>query len=51
MAASSGPDIVRQWWEREFAADNGVTDAPESHYSNWFPLRLPERIYRHSVRR
>src|ERR1700730_6180434 len=45
----SGPEIVRRWWDREFAADNGVTCEPEVHYSNWFPLQLPPRIYRHSA--
>lgn len=28
--------------------DSGVDDAPELHYSNWFPLQLPDRIYRYS---
>ena len=46
---STGAETVRRWWEREFAADDGVTGAPEIHYSNWFPLRLPSHIYRHSA--
>ena len=45
----SGAEIVRRWWEREFAADDGVTREPEIHYSNWFPLRLPSCIHRHSA--
>ena len=47
-SAASGPDVVRQWWGREFAADTGVTEEPEVHYSNWFPIELPKRIYRYS---
>ncbi len=43
-----GPDVVRRWWEREFAVDSGVDDTPELHYSNWFPLQLTDRIYRYS---
>ena len=43
-----GPEIVRRWWEREFTADNGVTNEPEVHYSNWFRVQLPDRFYRHS---
>ena len=45
----SGPETVRGWWEREFAADNGVSKEPEIHYSNWFSVQLPSRIYRHSA--
>jgi hypothetical protein len=44
-----GPNTVRLWWEREFAADNGVTNEPEVHYSNWFPIQLPPRIYRYTT--
>ena len=46
---SSGTATVRRWWEREFAADDGVIGEPEIHYSNWFPLRLPSCIHRHSA--
>ena len=45
---SGGPDVVRRWWEREFAVDSGVDDVSEPHYSNWFPVQLPDRIYRYS---
>lgn len=44
-----GADVVRQWWEREFAADTGVSAEPEVHYSNWFPIELPRTIYRYST--
>jgi len=44
-----GPNTVRLWWEREFAADNGVTNEPEVHYSNWFPIQLPLQIYRYAT--
>ena len=47
--SSRGADVVRRWWEREYAADKGVIGTPETHYSNWFPLQLPSRIYRYSA--
>jgi hypothetical protein len=46
---TEGPALVRQWWDREFAADGSVSETPEVHYSNWFPVELPDRIFRHSV--
>ena len=46
---SNGTETVRRWWEREFAADSGVTEEQETHYSNWFPVQFPARIYRHSA--
>jgi hypothetical protein len=46
---TEGPELVRQWWDREFAADGSVSEIPEVHYSNWFSLELPDRIFRHSV--
>ena len=46
---SSGAETVRRWWDREFAADGGVTGQPEIHYSNWYPVQLPPYIYRYSV--
>lgn len=46
---SIGFETVRRWWDVEFGAAEGVTDAPERHFSNWFPLVLPDHIYLHSL--
>ena len=48
-SASDGLDFVRKWWEAAYAADGGVSNTSEPHYSNWFSLRLPDRIYRYSM--
>jgi hypothetical protein len=48
-STTNGHDIVRQWWERERTAESGITDEPEVHYSNWFPLELPKFIYRYTM--
>lgn len=46
---SIGFETVQRWWEVEFGAAGCVTNAPERHFSNWFPLVLPEHIYVHSL--
>jgi hypothetical protein len=46
---SDPADVVRRWWEREFAPDTRVINEPEVHYSNWFPMQLPPHLYRYSL--
>lgn len=42
-------DAVRTWWEGEFNVEAGTSDGEEVHYSNWFDVRLPEKIYVHTL--
>jgi hypothetical protein len=44
------PTAVAAWWRSQHGAAQGVTNQPEEHLSNWFPIReLPETIFMHRV--
>jgi len=47
--SAMGFETVQRWWEAEFGAAEGVSGDPERHFSNWFPLVLPEHIHVHSL--
>lgn len=47
--ARFGPDTVRAWWENETATGSGLSESDESHFSNWFRIRLPDHIYVHTI--
>ena len=42
---------VSEWWRNNFGAAQGVREEPEDHLSNWFPIKLPENVYFHSIAR
>jgi hypothetical protein len=48
---SLGATAVREWWQQACDENAGVTDDPERHVSNWFPLTLPDRIFVHTLTR
>jgi len=45
------PAAVSMWWRNEVSATRGIIQQPDDHVSNWFPITLPELLYRHSIGR
>ena len=43
------PDAVSFWWRNFRSAKAGITLRPDHYYSNWFPIKIPNGLFWHSL--
>lgn len=46
---SANPTEAARIWRKQFDPEEGVLQVPEEHFSNWFPVQLPDRLYFHEL--
>jgi hypothetical protein len=42
---NNGRDIVRAWWHSHVDGGGITSNDPESYFSNWYPIKLPEKLF------